>query len=231
MEALASPRVLHFNGCCTFSVEAIRPAQTSVCIWIKVASSSTIQKCKISLPKRDTPSVPQAWTTPAKMDLSNADIAHLQTQWVLLLGVNCDVKFWPHAFCHTLCMSNALPEPSQLKFPITLATGKQEDFSKTQELLAAMSGFILQGITLPKICPNSQKGIFLGCVPHTTQNILWHDIKTTKMEIPPHVLFDKGMNNLPVTEMPPNITHLCCANDGNDFPCCQQKICQQHTSS
>ena len=44
----------------------------------------------------------------------------------LLVGANLDIKFWPYAFYHVLCMSNALPERNATQSPIQLATGKPE---------------------------------------------------------------------------------------------------------
>ena len=60
MGTLASPRDLCHSGCRTFSAIVIHPAQTSVCIWTKAENFSTILKCRISSPRRGTPSIPQA---------------------------------------------------------------------------------------------------------------------------------------------------------------------------
>ena len=63
--------------------------------------------------------------------------------------------------------------------------------------------------------PISRKqGIFLGYVPHTTLNILWDNSETPKIKIATHACFDKGMNDLPVTDMPPDVAHLVRTNDG-----------------
>ena len=51
-------------------------------------------------------------------------------------------------------------------------------------------------------------------VPHTTRNILWYDLETTRIKIATHARFDEGMNDLPVVDMPPNVRHLVCADDG-----------------
>ena len=37
---------------------------------------------------------------------------------VLLIGANIDIKFWPYAFYHALCMSNTLPERNTTQSPI-----------------------------------------------------------------------------------------------------------------
>ena len=66
----------------------------------------------------------------------------------------------------------------------------------------------------PKLKPNSRKGVFLGYVPHTTCNILWYDTETSRIKIATHAQFDMGMNDLPVTDMPPNVTHLVRTNNG-----------------
>ena len=123
---------------------------------------------------------------------------------LLLGGTNLDTKFWPCAFNHALCMSNALPEPSQLQLSVTLATGKSEDFLNMQTF-GCWVWVQPPGHCAAKLQTNSQKGIFLGCVPRTTHNILWCDVKTTETKIATHACFNEGMNNLPVINMLPDI--------------------------
>ena len=38
--------------------------------------------------------------------------------WAILIGANLDIKIWPYAFYHALCMSNALPERNATQSPI-----------------------------------------------------------------------------------------------------------------
>ena len=109
----------------------------------------------------------------------------VNTVQVLLLGANLDVEFWPCAFCHALCMSNKLPEPSQLRLPLALATDKKEDSLNIQTFRCRV-WVSPPGHRAAKLCPNSWKGIFLGCLPHATQNILWHNIETTEIKIATH---------------------------------------------
>ena len=114
-------------------------------------------------------------------------------------------------------MSNALPDPSQDKSPIALATGRPEDFSNIRTF-GCRVWVRPPGKRSAKLQPNSRKGIFLGYVPHTTRNILWYDVETTRIKIATHARFDEGMNDLPVTDMPPNVAHLRRTDDGDAIP-------------
>jgi hypothetical protein len=66
--------------------------------------------------------------------------------------------------------------------------------------------------------PNSRKGIFLGILPNTTKNILWYDVDTGRIKIAKHVRFDKGLNDLPMGAIPPNVQHLQRIQSGDPFP-------------
>ena len=125
----------------------------------------------------------------------------------LLLGAGLNIKFWPYAFYHAMQMSNAFPKPTQQRSPIALATGKPEDFSNIRTF-GCRVWVRPPGRRPAKLIPNSRKGVFLGYVPNTTQNILWYDVETSRIKIATHARFDEGMNDLPVTELPPNVAHL-----------------------
>ena len=73
--------------------------------------------------------------------------------------------------------------------------------------------YFYSGQRSTKLKPNSQKGVFLAYVPHTTQNILLYDLETSRIKIATHAQFDEGMNDLPVTNIPPNVAHLIQADD------------------
>ena len=103
METLGSPTALCFNGCCTFSVNTICPTQMSVRIWTEAENFSTTLKCRISSPRRGTPSVPKAPTTLARMVLSHVDTKPLQT----LSG--------EHFFLVQALTSNSGPVPSVMR--------------------------------------------------------------------------------------------------------------------
>ena len=85
----------------------------------------------------------------------------------LLVGANLDISFWPYAFCHALCMSNALLERNAKKSPIQLATGKPKNFANIQTF-GCQVWVRPPGLCSAKLKPNSQKGVFLGYVPRTT---------------------------------------------------------------
>jgi hypothetical protein len=65
---------------------------------------------------------------------------------------------------------------------------------------------------------NSRKGIFIGFVPNTTQNILWYDVDSQLVKIAKHVQFDEGMNDLPIDSIPPNVQYLLRVQEGQPFP-------------
>ena len=50
----------------------------------------------------------------------------------LLIGANLDIKFWPYAFLHVLCILNALPGAGQSESPIFQSTGKKDNFKHLQ---------------------------------------------------------------------------------------------------
>ena len=137
------------------------------------------------------------------------------------------MKFWPYTFHHALRMSNAFPEPSKHLSPVALSMGKPENFANIQTF-GCRAWVRPPGKRNAKLKPTSRKGNFLGYVPHATRNILWHDIETTKIKIATHARFDEGMNDLPVTDVPPNVAHLCQADDGNDVPQDDDELTSQH---
>ena len=67
-----------------------------------------------------------------------------------------------------------------------------------------------------KVQSNLRKGIFLGFVANTTpHNIVWFDIETEHVKIAKHAHFDKGMNDPPPNNLPPNALHLQQSEFGN----------------
>ena len=65
---------------------------------------------------------------------------------------------------------------------------------------------------------NSQKGIFLRFVPHTTQNCLWYNCETSYIGKASHVRFDEGMDDLPSNLISLNQHHLERVEQGDKFP-------------
>ena len=54
----------------------------------------------------------------------------------------------------------------------------------------------------------SRKGVFLGYMPGTTQNIIWLDDETKRIKYATHARFDEGMNDVPINKIPPNVQLL-----------------------
>ena len=125
----------------------------------------------------------------------------------LLSGANLPIKFWPYAFHHSLRILNAIPGRGQEKSPIELATGKRENL-KNFKTFGARVWIRPPGRRNAKFRNNARKGIFLGFVPDTTRNIIWYDVETNRTKIASHARFDEGMNDLPTSELPPNVVHL-----------------------
>ena len=65
---------------------------------------------------------------------------------------------------------------------------------------------------------NSKTTPFLGFMPNTTKNIIWFDLDTERVKIAKHAKFDEGMNDLPITELPPNTTYLQRSELRQPFP-------------
>ena len=42
---------------------------------------------------------------------------------------------------------------------------------------------------------------------------MWYNLETSKVKIATHPCFDEGTNDLPVTDMPPNVAHLVQMDD------------------
>ena len=135
----------------------------------------------------------------------------------LLTGSALHMKFWPYAFYHALRLTNAFPTAGNTESPVFKATDRHEDL-RALRTFGCRVWVRPPGKRKAKLIPNSRKGIFLGYVPYTTRNILWYDPDTSRVKIATHARFDEGMNDLPVTEIPPNVQHLARTDDGNAFP-------------
>jgi len=98
----------------------------------------------------------------------------------VLLGANLPIKIWPYAFHFWLCIDNSMASRDQLVSPNYIATGKKDD-------LLALRAFGCQAWVRPpgqqsaELIPNSRKGIFLGFIPNTDNNILWYSMTPIPM--------------------------------------------------
>ena len=134
----------------------------------------------------------------------------------LLTGSGIDTKFWPYAFYHALSLHNALPTRASDRSPLTRATNIIEDLSNLCTF-GCRVWVCPPGKRPVKLVPHSRKGVFLGYVPYTTRNILWYDPKTDRVKIATHVRFNEGYNDIPTTQIPPNIVHLHRTEDGGVY--------------
>jgi len=98
-----------------------------------------------------------------------------------------------------------------------MVTGKKDDFS-SYRTFGCRVWVRPPGRHDAKFVPNSHKGTFLGFLPNTDKNIVWHDPETDRVKIAKHAGFDEGMNDLPPDLVPPNVVHLQRTQDGQPLP-------------
>lgn len=87
-----------------------------------------------------------------------------------MIGADLEIKFWLYAFVYVLESHNAVPGKGQDKAPIHLATGEKDNpkFLKTFGCRVYLQP---PGIQVQCFKDKAQKGIFLGYVLSTSQNI------------------------------------------------------------
>ena len=88
---------------------------------------------------------------------------------------------------------------------------KQPDAPETDQKPSKFNSHTTKRAPHPK--PNSRKGMFLGNVPCTTRNMLWHNPETTRVKAATHARFDEGFNDIPITKVSPNVVHLQQTNE------------------
>ena len=136
----------------------------------------------------------------------------------LLTSANMSMKFWPCAFHHALQIHDALPTcANPTESPITEATDVVKDFTHFRTF-GCRAWVFPPGKRTAKLKPNSCRSTFLGCVLNATQNILWCNPEIPRVKIATHVCFDKGFNDLLVTDVPPDVVHLQRTDDNNPTP-------------
>ena len=118
---------------------------------------------------------------------------------------------------------NALVSHGQTKLPIEIATNRKENLKNFQT-------FGCQVWVQPstsrsaKFQNDSQKGMFLGFAPNTTQNIPWFNVDTERVKIAKHTKFDEGMNDIPLDQLPPNAMQPQHLESGHRLPPDEHKI-------
>ena len=125
----------------------------------------------------------------------------------LLIGAGLEAKFWPYAFMHVLRLRNAIPGSGQSDSPLKLSSGEKDNL-KFLKTFGCRVWVRFPGLQARRFKDKAQKGIFLGYVPFTTQNILYFDVKSERVKVATHCLFDERFNDLPIEILPPNGQHL-----------------------
>ena len=132
-----------------------------------------------------------------------------------LIGAGLPIAYWPFAFLHVLRIRNALPGNNrQVSSPIHLLTRKKDN-SRNLHTFGCRVWVCTPGIQAKRSKDKAHKGIFLGYVPHTTQNIIWYDVESQQYKIAVHCVFDKGFNDVPIESLCLNAQHLICVANGN----------------
>ena len=192
--------------------------------WIIGVSYSTILKLIKSLFTKSGYHI-----YPAGADASNQNgpierghCTVVNTIWALLTGSGISTKFGLYTLYNALRLHNATPTRTFNLLPLTRATNNiQEDFIN-------LCTFGCRVWARPprkqstKLIPDSQKWIFLGYVPYATCNILWYYPDTNRVKISTHASFDERYNNIPTSEIVPNVVHLQCTKD---------RVCDSNTST
>lgn len=139
----------------------------------------------------------------------------------MLTGANLEVKFWPYAFHHWLCLDNSFPSRDQTQAPLKIAQDVVDDLSGLRTF-GCRVWVRPPGKRNAKFVPNSRRGIFLGFIPNTTKYILWYDPETSR--VAKHARFDEGMNDLPPDGVPPNVVHLQRTQNGDGIPAEDEEV-------
>jgi len=124
----------------------------------------------------------------------------------MLIGAGLPVKFWPYAFIHFLCIKNSvLPRRDSTESVHQKLHGEKDDLGSLCMFGCRLWVKILAWQNQAKCIQDTKKGIFLGCRTNTLKNVVWHDPLTDRVKYGYHVRFNKGFNDLPLAQLPPNV--------------------------
>ena len=87
-----------------------------------------------------------------------------------LHGAGLDIKFWPYALQHVVCICNAIPGYGQEQSPLFLARGHKDNF-KNLKVFGCRVWVQPPGIQAHRFPVHACKGIFLVYIPHTDRLI------------------------------------------------------------
>ena len=99
------------------------------------------------------------------------------------------------------------------KFPFKITTGKKDNF-KGLKTFGCRVWAKQPGRNKAQFRNNTCKGIFLGFLPHTTRVAMYYNVNSHLVKFATHLRYDKGMNDLPIDSIPPNVQHLLRKEDG-----------------
>ena len=68
------------------------------------------------------------------------------------------------------------------------------------------------GVQFKRFKNKARKGIFLGCVRSSSCVIFQFDESSKRVKFTTHAKFDKGFNDLPADNLPPNCQQILCWN-------------------
>ena len=114
-------------------------------------------------------------------------------------------------------IGNALPgNEEQGSSYIHLLTGKKDNL-KNLCMFGCRAWVRTPSIQAKRFKDKTHKGIFVGYVPHTTQNIIWYDVESQQRKIAVHCVFNERFNDVPIKSLYLNAQYLLCVANGNDL--------------
>ena len=114
----------------------------------------------------------------------------------IFISANLDTKFWPYAFSHHLHIKKYNCNEWSEYLSNLSSNWKERIFSRFRTY-GCQTWICPPFKRSAKFKHNTVKGIFLGFIPRTVQNILWYNCETSKNGPANHVKFDEVMNDLP----------------------------------
>jgi len=124
----------------------------------------------------------------------------------MLIGAGLPVKFWPYAFRHFLRIKNsALPRRDATESAHQKLHGKKDNLGLLRTFGCCLWVKILAWQNRAKYIQDTKKGIFLGYRTNTLKNVAWYDPLTDRVKSGYHVWFNEGVNDLPLSKLPPNV--------------------------
>jgi hypothetical protein len=119
----------------------------------------------------------------------------------MLHSAGLDLKFWNFAFYHFIRLYNLFPHGDCKVSPFEIINGRKPDVSRLR-IFGCRVYIRPPGRRVSKLDHHVIKGIFLGYTA-TLKQIYYLEDSTGKVKVASHARFDEGMNDLPLSRLPP----------------------------